>query len=290
MHSRILMAFTNQGHFIFQRIVQRAQRDREQRREEKRIVERADRESKQEEEERTKGRAEQLAERRVARRHGGSTLRRIVEDNALVLTALGLFALTLIGLIFAGAAHENEEREHFGLAAQSVVEYLASGSFWESIAENWEAEFLQMTIFVVLTAFLHQRGSAESKKIEEPEPVDADAQAKRDAPAPVRKGGLALTLYKHSLSTALALFFILTIVTHAFAGRAQENEERAALGEPLLSVGEYVTSSRFWWEALQNWQSGFFGVLILTVLTIFLREQGSAQSKPVAAPHLETGR
>jgi hypothetical protein len=161
------------------------------------------------------------------------------------------------------------------------------------VFENWESEFLQMAIYVIFTAFLFQRGSAESKDPDTVSELDEDpGQHQHDpqAPGPVQKGGLALTLYAHSLSMALLVLFGLSFLGHAVTGTHHYNEEQRAHGQAPVSLLQYVSTSRFWFESLQNWQSEFLAVGTLAVLSIWLREKGSPESKPVHSPHAETGR
>ena len=110
-----------------------------------------------------------------------------------------------------------------------------------------------------------------------------------DSPWPVRRGGIALRLYEHSLSTALALLFLASFLLHAAGGLRRVNDERSFDGLPPETLGEYVSSAQFWFESFQNWQSEFLAVVAIVGLSIFLRQKGSTQSKPVAAPHSETG-
>ena len=159
--------------------------------------------------------------------------------------------------------------------------------------ENWESEFLQMFAFVVLTAFLFQKGSSESKDPDKEEPVDRDPRKsgnKKDAPWPVRAGGLVLVLYEYSLSLAFLLLFLMSFFLHAVGGAAEYNKSQVEHGiHEQLSTFGYMTTSQFWFESLQNWQSEFLAVLAMVVLSIFLRQRGSPESKPVDSPHGETG-
>ena len=262
-------------------------------REARTTVERASEHAAREEAERTAGSAKRQATKRVAamRRHSG--LRRWVFENGLALVATALFALSFVGQVAAGRAEYNEEQRQHGQPAATLGEYLTSGAFIEATAENWESEFLQMGLFVVLTVFLYQRGSSESKKIEEPEPVDQrpeEARGDPDAPWPVRHGGLPLALYKHSLSLVLFALFAVSFALHAVGGAQAYNEEQREHGsaESVSALG-YLATSRFWFESFQNWQSEFMSVGVLVLLSIWLREQGSPQSKPVAAGFSETG-
>jgi hypothetical protein len=144
----------------------------------------------------------------------------------------------------------------------------------------------------VLTAFLFQKGSPESKDPDGQEPVDQDPRQQRDnqhAPGPVRRGGLALTMYEHSLSLAMVVLFVVSFLLHAVGGHGEYNQQQLEHGEAPVSLLGFMTSAQFWFQSFQNWQSEFLAVAALVVLGIFLRERGSPESKPVAAPHAETG-
>ncbi len=215
-----------------------------------------------------------------------------VRNNSLGLAAFFLFLFTLVGQVLAGRAAHNEDQRDHGEPPVGLVEYLGTGHFGEATLENWESEFLQMAAFVVLTTFLRQKGSPESKKLDGKEPVDADprrARRKKDAPWPVRRGGPILKLYEHSLSIALSLLFIASFALHAAGGVSEYNQEQLAHGGETVSLISYIGTARFWFESFQNWQSEFLSVGVLIVLSIFLRQRGSLQSKPVASSHGETG-
>jgi hypothetical protein len=222
-------------------------------------------------------------------------MRRILRENGLAIVWLGMFFLTLVfGQSVVGQReYNNDQREH-GQPQISYVEYLGSAHFVEATMENWESEFLQMFLFVVLTVFLYQKGSAESKKLDEEEEVDHDprpSKNKKDAPWPVRKGGLALKLYENSLSLAFLLLFLGSFFLHAAGGAREYNQDEAQHGSAeRVTTLQYMATSRFWFESLQNWQSEFLSVGLMVVLTIWLRQKGSPESKPVDAPHGQTGK
>jgi hypothetical protein len=224
----------------------------------------------------------------------GSTdgrLRRFIRNNGLTLFMLALFLGTLVPMSIAGLFDENDERREHGEPPLTYGQYLVSGSFVEGVFENWESEFLQMGVYVLATAFLFQLGSPESKRLDGEEPQDVDAQRQRspNRPWPVRRGGAWLRLYANSLSIALFTLFALSFVLHAVGGAWAFNEEQLAHGGQTVSILQYLTTARFWFESLQNWQSEFLAVGALVLLSIWLRQQGSPESKPVAAPHRETG-
>jgi hypothetical protein len=171
------------------------------------------------------------------------------------------------------------------------VQYLRSSSFVEATTENWESEFLQMFAYVLFTVFLYQRGSAESKSPDEPADVDRDPRnsSQRDAPAAVKAGGWRLRLYEYSLSLTFLVLFILSFVLHAISGAAAYNEEQRLHAAPTVTLGEFLLQARFWFESFQNWQSEFLAIGSMVVLSIFLRQRGSPESKPVDSPHSQTG-
>jgi hypothetical protein len=224
---------------------------------------------------------------------GASVRRRILRDNGLSIVLASMFVVCLGCQIIAGRLEHNADQRNHGEAAVAIGAYLGSAHFWEALAENWESEFLQLFGYVMLTAMLYQRGSAESKDPDEASEVDRSgkgARAKPDAPWPVRRGGLALKLYEHSLSLAFLLLFLATIAVHAMSGAREFNADQAAHGAPeRLTALQYAGTARFWFESMQNWQSEFLALLAMVVLSIFLRERGSPESKPVDAPHSDTG-
>jgi uncharacterized protein DUF6766 len=230
------------------------------------------------------------------RSRGGSRMRRFLHANGLSVAAFSIFAVCLIGQLLTGLVEHNEDQRQHGQPTIGIGEYVRSGHFIEATFENWESEFLQMAAFVVLTAILRQKGSPESKKLDGDEEVDEDPRDARrspqhlgKAPWPVWRGGLVLKVYEHSLSLALLLLFAVSFTLHAVGGASEYSEEQLVHGGAAISPFAYVGTARFWFESFQNWQSEFLSVGALFVLTIWLREKGSPQSKPVAAPHSETG-
>jgi hypothetical protein len=216
-------------------------------------------------------------------------LQGFLHDNGLSLVLFGLFFLIIAGQALAGFAAHNDELRTHGERAIDVARYLSSGHFIEAVFENWESEFLQMGALVVLTIFLRQKGSPESKPERAKEPQDQEPRMHAGAPWPVRRGGLVLAMYQHSLSIALFLLFAVSFVLHAFGGTAAYNEEQREHGGPTVSLAEFVGSSEFWFQSLQNWQSEFLSAGSLVFLSVYLRQRGSPESKPVDAPHAETG-
>lgn len=214
-------------------------------------------------------------------------MRNILRLNGLSIALIGLFLATYAGgQALSGWHSHNEERLDHNEPPLDLARYLLSAHFLEATAENWESEFLQMFVYVCLTAYLYQRGSAESKNPDEP---PEEIRASPDSPWPVRKGGVWLKLYSHSLSLSLALLFLISFWLHACGSVRLENEERARLGQTPYSMGDHLAGAKFWFESFQNWQSEFLAIASMVILSIFLREKNSPESKPVAAPHHETG-
>jgi hypothetical protein len=215
-----------------------------------------------------------------------------LRNNGLSITMFLLFAISLVGQLYAGHRHHNADQLEHGQPSVSLSEYVRSGHFVEAVFENWESEFLQMAAFVIFTAFLYQKGSPESRKLGGEPDLDKDPRrAKTEkSPWPVHKGGLVLKLYEHSLSMALFLLFAISFFLHAAGGAKEYNQEQMEHGSASsMSTLDYIRTSRFWFESFQNWQSEFLSVGVLIVLSIFLRERHSTESKPVADPHYETG-
>jgi hypothetical protein len=224
--------------------------------------------------------------------HVRAMSRRFLRENGLSLALAALFSLCLVGQGLTGHRQFNHEREDHGEPAIGLGAYLRSAHFAEATFENWESEFLQMGFYVLLTVFLLQKGSAESRSLDGEEDVDEDPRlhaSDPDAPGPVRRGGLALKLYEHSLSLAFLGLFALSFALHSASSLALHNDTLRSHGEPPVTAGAFLLSAQLWFESFQNWQSEFLAVASIVVLSIFLRERGSPESKPVATPHGEQG-
>ncbi|WP_446216463.1 DUF6766 family protein [Micromonospora sp. IBHARD004] len=216
---------------------------------------------------------------------------RWLRENALTAAMLGAFLIFLVMQSVFGWQVHNEELAQYGAAPLSWWAYLGTGHFAEAVFENWESEFLQMGGYVLLTAYLVQKGSAESKPEGQTDRPDDDARrAKPDSPWPVRVGGLPLAVYRNSLSLALLLIFAGSFLGHLFGGVAEYNQEQALeSGAAPISAGQFLLTSDFWFQSMQNWQSEFLAVGVLILLSIVLRQHASPESKPVTAAHAETG-
>jgi hypothetical protein len=188
---------------------------------------------------------------------------------------LGLFLFSLIGLSISGYLEYNSDLLEHQESAIPFIQYLSSSHFFEAVFENWESEFLQMWSFVILTAFLYQKGSSESKKIKTTNKKHVSSKFH--------------FLRENSLGLALLLLFIFSFILHGVSGHILQNQELRAHGEKEISLFQYFISSKFWFESFQNWQSEFLSVWALIILSIFLRQKGSPESKPVSASNAKTG-
>lgn len=217
-------------------------------------------------------------------------MKTFIRNNGLSICFFALFLAAFVGQIYFGFEEHNKEIMEEGASSISILDYLTTGHFFQSTFENWESEFLQMALLVVLTIFLQQKGSSESKDFDKEEDVDREPSANRkNVPWPVKKGGFILAIYKHSLTIALFLLFLFSFVAHFYASLKDENELLSLKGKHVETAAEYMTDSRFWFESFQNWQSEFLSVFAIVILSIYLRQIGSSQSKPVDAPHIQTG-
>ncbi|CAN7580047.1 DUF6766 family protein [Devosia sp. LjRoot3] len=213
-------------------------------------------------------------------------------DNGLTIALVGVFAVCLLGMVWSGWLDHNAALADHGQPPLSVIDYFLSPSFQSALFENWESEFLQMSAYVIMTAFLFQRGSSESKDPDKDNPEDATPDKQRrskDTPWPVRAGGLWSFLYSYSLGIALLALFAASFVLHWLQSTAAANEHALMHGGVAQSALEYLGNPTLWFESFQNWQSEFLSTAVLVVLSIFLRHRGSPESKAVADPHSKTG-
>ena len=215
-------------------------------------------------------------------------MERWIREHALALVNGGLFLVFFVGMVLTGAAAFSSDQVEHGEAPVSVLQYLGSGDFVEATFENWESEFLQMGSYVVLTALLVQRGSAESRPLDG-EQDDQDPRPQAGAPWPVLRGGLVLKVYENSLLILFAVLFIAAFLLHGVGGAAAYDAEQLEHGRPGVGFPGYLGTSQFWFESFQNWQSEFMVITVMVVAAVWLRQRGSSQSKPVAAPSRETG-
>lgn len=220
--------------------------------------------------------------------------RRFAKENGLALSFGVLFLAALVGQSIAGHASYNADQLAHGSEAISFWRYVSSSDFAVDVLENWQSEYLQFTLFILATVWLVQRGSPESKELgragtESDAEQRVGAHARADAPRWARAGGVRTRIYANSLLLVMAAIWVASWLGQSIAGRVVYNQEQLDHGEPALSWLHYLGSADFWDRTLQNWQSELLAVGSMVVLSIYLRQRGSPESKPVGAPHASTG-
>jgi hypothetical protein len=216
---------------------------------------------------------------------------KLFRNNGLTIVLTTLFLASIVGQWISGWMVQNEELARHGGEALSLAGYALDPEFISSVFENWESEFLQMSAYVILTAMLVQKGSAESRDPDDP-PRDSNlaSQAQKlGAPQILRAGPAARWLYAHSLGLALFTLFLLSFALHWWNSAESAASEALRHGEAPGTHLAYLADPQLWFESFQNWQSEFLSTALLVVLSIWLRQRESPESKPVAAPHGQTG-
>jgi len=221
-------------------------------------------------------------------------VKRFVRENGLTLFFGLLLLAALVGQSVAGRAEFNSQQVADGQERVSYLQYLTTSDFAVDVAENWQSEFLQFFLLIFVTVWLVQRGSTESKGLgktgrESDEDQKVGEYAPPDAPAWARAGGLRLAIYSRSLGLAMGTIFLLSWLAQSIAGRAAYNGQQLSQHEDPVSWVGYVGSADFWSRSLQNWQSEFLAVAAMAALSIYLRQRGSPESKPVGSAHTATG-
>lgn len=220
-------------------------------------------------------------------------MRRFAFENGLSLFFGAIFLVTIVAQSLAGQRNFNEEQRLHGEAEASWLDYVLSPDFGGAVLENWQSEFLQFTLFILVTVWLVQKGSNESKRLEDAG-TESDQRQKIGRHAPPNAPAWAKVkdwrgwIFQNSMLLAMASIFFLTWFAQSVNNWRQFNEDQRAHGEVAVSWGEYVLDAEFWERSLQNWQSEFLAVGTMAVFTIYLRQRGSPESKPVGAPHDET--
>lgn len=211
-------------------------------------------------------------------------VKNVFRDNGLTIVLVALFSFSVLGMTWSGHAAYNEDLRQHGFEAIGLLAYVASGDFLSALFENWESEFLQMSAYVMLTAILFQRGSAESRDPDDPYRPDDELPA-----AARRRRPILSWLYSYSLGIALAVLFVVSFALHWSASLAAANAEALRHGGEVRSLAGYLLEPRLWFQSFQNWQSEFLSTAVLVVLSIFLRHKGSPESKPAGAANAQTG-
>jgi hypothetical protein len=217
-----------------------------------------------------------------------------VRNNGLSLFFFVLFAVALAGQSLAGQRVFNEEQLQHGGEPVSYPRYLVSSHFGSALLENWQSEYLQFTLFILATIWLIQRGSNESKPpadlgIESDRRQLVGPHAQQSSPPWAKLAGWRRRLYENSLAVVMTAIFIASLFGQSVTGWSEFNEEQRNHGGQAVSWLAYLGRPDFWEKTLQNWQSEFLAVGSMAVFTIYLRQRGSPESKPVGAPHDQTG-
>jgi hypothetical protein len=225
---------------------------------------------------------------------------RFVRNTSLSLFFLTIFVVSVVGQAVVGHdLYNDEEVEHARLTHDqphelTLARYVLTSRFGQSLMENWQSEYLQFSLFILATIYLLQRGSTESKELdnagrESDEQQLVGEHARPASPASAKAGGLRRWIFSHSLLITMGLIFCLAWFAQSVTGWSAFNADQLEHKGHTLSWLGYATSSSFWFDTLQNWQSEFLAVGSMAVFSIYLRERGSPESKPVGAPHATTG-
>jgi len=220
---------------------------------------------------------------------------RFVRENSLSLLFGALLLLTLVAQSFVGHSLYNENAIQHSQETISYLRYLASSEFGEAVMENWESEFLQFTLYILATVWLVQKGSPESKQLEKAGRGTDEEQlvgkhAGQNSPRWAKVGGWRTALYSNSLALVMGLLFLGSWLGHSFTGWSEFNQEQQEHGDAAVSWTGYLGKPDFWQQSFQNWQSEFLAIGAMVVFSIYLRQRGSPESKPVGASHTVTGR
>ena len=221
-------------------------------------------------------------------------MKKALRNNGLSLFFGLIFLLALLGQGLTGHALFNEEQLASGMEEISLAQYLTSSNFAVDVSENWQSEYLQFLLFIYVTIWLLQKGSPESKELDKPG-IESDEEqlvgehSNAKSPKWARVSGWRQTVYSNSLGMTMGLIFILSWLVQSIAGNSNYNQEQIQNFLQPVSWPEYIVSPEFWNRTLQNWQSEFLAVGSMVVLSIYLRQRGSPESKPVGSAHDDTG-
>jgi hypothetical protein len=221
-------------------------------------------------------------------------MRKFLRENSMSIVFLALFLAALCGQAIAGHADFNNTAASHGDPTISMARYLVSSDFGSAVMENWQSEYLQFTLFILLTVWLLQKGSPESKELdkaglESDQKQKVGPHAQQNSPRWAKVAGVRRTLYENSLVLVMGSFWLGTWLAQSLTGVVQYNAEQLDHHEDPVSWASYITSAHFWENTLQNWQSEFLAVGSMAILAVYLRQRGSPESKPVGAPHSATG-
>ncbi|KQU68896.1 DUF6766 family protein [Phycicoccus sp. Root101] len=221
-------------------------------------------------------------------------MRKTLRENGLTLAFTALLVLALAGQALTGQASYNDAATDAGLPTLSIVEYVTSSQFTVDVAENWQSEYLQFLLYILLTVWLLQKGSPESKPLdsagrESDKDQKVGVYADQDSPRWAAVGGWRTELFSRSLGLAMGAVFLGSWAAQLVAGRSAYNAEQLQDLQDPLTWSQYLDAPDFWNRTFQNWQSEFLAVGSMVVFSIYLRERGSPESKPVGTADTATG-
>ena len=221
-------------------------------------------------------------------------MRRFLRDHSLSLFFLVLFLGALTGQAIAGhALHNNDAVAHHG-ETMSFWRYLRSSDFGNAVMENWQSEYLQFMLFMLATIWFIERGSPESKEpgkegLQSEKEQKIGEHAEEDSPEWAKPRGIRTFVYSNSLLIVMSIIFFGSWFAQSVTGWTEFNAAQVDHHEATVSWLGYLGSADFWEATLQNWQSEFLAVGSFVAITVFLRQRGSPESKPVGTPHHATG-
>jgi hypothetical protein len=221
-------------------------------------------------------------------------MRSFLRSNSLSIVFLALFLGALAGQAIAGHADFNEDQDRHGDPHVSLARYVVSSDYGTAVMENWQSEYLQFTLYILLTVWLIQRGSPESKPpgdagLESDEDQKVGEHADEDSPRWAKVAGVRRRLYENSLLIVMGTIWLGSWLAQSLTGVVEYNTERLDHHQEVVSWASYLTRADFWEKTLQNWQSEFLAVGSMAILTVYLRQRGSPESKPVGSAHHATG-
>jgi hypothetical protein len=221
-------------------------------------------------------------------------VRTFVRENSLSIFFGLLFLAALAGQSVAGLHQFNAEQYVEGLGRLTWWQYVTSVQFAVDVAENWQSEYLQFLLYITTTVWLVQKGSPESKELgnagresEKDQKIGRYAGAR--SPRWASAGGWRTGVFSSSLVIVMGSIFMASWLVQSVAGWAAHNQARLERLQDPMSWMEYLGNADFWSRTLQNWQSEFLAVGSMVVLSIYLRQRGSPESKPVGSSHEATG-
>ena len=174
-------------------------------------------------------------------RRRGQPVRTFLRENGLSLFFATIFLVTLLAQSFAANSFNAEQAEHGG-SLVSWWEYVTSVAFWGAVMENWQSEFLQFTVFIGATIWLVQKGSNESKRLEDAgretnEKQRVGRHASNQSPGWAKGGGWRRWLYENSLLTTMSAIFFATWFAQSLNYWRVFNDEQREHSKPPCPGG-----------------------------------------------------